>query len=113
MRRFYSLALLFLAVTAPALADKKIQGATTLKDSQPTGTKDKEHKHQAYDLSFNAVDKAYTCRTDPNKSMNAIDFVVGSDVKYEIDGNKVKIKTSEGKQVECKVVRVEALPTSP
>jgi hypothetical protein len=110
MRKFHAVAFLALLITMPALADKK--GDTTLKDSQPTGTKDKEHKHQAYDLSFNAVGKAYTCRTDPSKSMNATDFVVGSSVKYEIDGKNVKIKTPEGKEVECKIVRVEVAPAA-
>jgi hypothetical protein len=110
MRKLHVAALLALSVAAmPALADKKLEGTTTLKDSQPTGTKDKEHKHQAYDLSFNAEGKGYTCRTDPDKSMNATDFVVGSSVKYEIDGKKVKIKTPEDKQVECKIVRVEVV----
>jgi hypothetical protein len=109
MRKF-ALAFLVAALAMPALADKKIQGTTTLKDSQPTGTPDKEHKHQTYDLSFNSTDKAYTCRTDPNKSMNATDFVIGTDMKFEIDGSKAKITTPQGKQVECKVVRVEALP---
>lgn len=107
MRRLV-LAILVLA-TIPALADKKLQGTTTLKDLQPTGMPDKHHKHQAYDLSFSAADKAYTCRTNPDKSMDATDFVVGTDVKYEIDGKKVKIKTPEGKQVQCKIVRVEAV----
>jgi len=106
--------LAFLVITSvvPALADKKIQGSTVLKDSQPAGIKGKDQKHQAYDLSFKTTDKAYTCRTDPNKSTNATDFVVGSNVNYEIDGQKVKIKTSEGKQVECKIVRVEAVPVA-
>ena len=99
-----------IAATIPASASK-IKGSTTLKDSQPTGTTDKEHKHQAYDLSFQAQDKAYTCRTDSGKSMNATDFVVGTEIKYEIDGTKVKISTPEGKKVECKIVRVEAAPT--
>jgi hypothetical protein len=112
MRKFYAVAFLGLLITMPALADKKFQGDTTLKDSQPAGTKDKEHKHQAYDLSFDAVGKAYTCRTDSNKSMNATNFVVGSSVKYEIDGTKVKIKTPEGKEVQCKIVRVEMAPAA-
>jgi hypothetical protein len=106
------LAFLVIAIVVPALADKKIQGSTVLKDSQPAGIKGKDQKHQAYDLSFSTTDKAYTCRTDPNKSMNATDFVVGANVNYQIDGNKVKIKTTEGKQVECKVVRVEAVPAA-
>jgi hypothetical protein len=103
------LAFLVLTMSIPALADKKLQGTTTLKDSQPAGMKGKDQKHQAYDLSFTTTDKSYTCRTDPNKSMNATDFVVGGSIKYEIDGQKAKIKTSEGKQVECKIVRVEAV----
>jgi hypothetical protein len=112
MRKFYAVAFLGLLIAMPALADKKFQGDTTLKDSQPAGTKDKEHKHQAYDLSFNAEGKSYTCRTDSNQSMNATDFVVGSSVKYEIDGKNVKIKTPEGKQVGCKIVRVEMAPAA-
>jgi len=113
MRKFQAIAWVALSMTMPALADKKIEGTTTLKDSQPTGTKDKQHKHQTYDLSFNTADKAYTCRTDPNKSMNATDFVVGSNVKYEVDGKNAKIKTPEGKEVQCKVVRVEAITAAP
>lgn len=111
--RTLALAFLVMAMTVPALADKKIQGTTVLKDSQPTGMPGKDQKHQAYDLSFSTTDKVYTCRTDPNKSMNATDFVVGGSVKYEIDGNKAKIKTTEGKQVECKIVRVEAVAATP
>ena len=42
--------------------------------------------------------------------MNATDFVVGTDMNYKIDGNKGEIKTNEGKSVQCKIVRVEAVP---
>jgi hypothetical protein len=97
------------AITVPALAGKTLEGTTTLKDSQPYGTKDKEHKHQAYDLSFQAEDKSYTCRTDPKKSMNATDFVIGTEMRYKIDNNKAKIKSLQGKEAQCKIVRVEAL----
>jgi hypothetical protein len=106
------LALAALFATFPAFA-AKITGSTTLKDSQTAGVKDKEHKHQAYDLFFDAEGKSYTCRTDSNKSMNATDFVVGTTMKYEIDGNKGKLESSEGKKVECKIVRVEVSPASP
>ncbi|HSY73814.1 MAG TPA: hypothetical protein VK798_16310 [Alloacidobacterium sp.] len=111
MRRYASIALLVMTAI-PAFAAKKVEGTTILKDSQPTGTTDKEHKHQAYDLSFNAAGNLYTCRTSSDKSMNATDFVVGSQMTYQIDGKKAKLKTPEGKEVECKVVRVEA-PTTP
>jgi len=52
--------------------------------------------------------KQYTCRTYPKHSMNATDFVVGTDMKYQVDGDKAKLKTLQGKEVECKIVRVEA-----
>jgi hypothetical protein len=113
MRKFNIIAVLIMAAVLQASATSKIDGTTTLKDSQPAGTPDKDHKHQAYDLSFEGSGKAYTCRTDPKKSMNATDFVVGNEIRYYIDGNKGKIKTSNGKQVECKIVRVENLSVNP
>ena len=108
MRKVTITAAVLLAVALPALG-KKTEGTTTLKDSQPAGIPDKEHKHQAYDLFFQAVGKQYTCRTNPKHSMNATDFVVGTDMKYQVDGDKAKIKTPQGKEVECKIVRVEAM----
>jgi uncharacterized protein YcfJ len=110
MRKTTLAASLLFAVTLTASAGNKLQGTMTLKDLQPFGTKDKEHKHQAYDLSFQAEGKNYTCRTDPGKSTNATDFVVGTDMKYQIDGNKAKIKTPQDKELQCKIVRVEAGP---
>jgi hypothetical protein len=110
MRKTTLAASLLFAVTLTASAGNKIQGTMTLKDLQPFGTKDKEHKHQAYDLSFQAQGKNYTCRTDSGKSTNATEFVVGTDMKYQIDGNKAKIKTPRNKELQCKIVRVEAVP---
>jgi hypothetical protein len=104
---------MMVAMAMPAFAAKKIAGTTTLKDSQPLGLADKKHKqHQAYDLSFDAAGKEYTCRTNPKKSMNATDFVVGGMVSYEVDGSKGKIQTAEGKKVECTIVRVEMVGAS-
>jgi hypothetical protein len=110
MRKTTVAAFLLFAVTLTASAGNKLQGTMTLKDLQPFGTKDKEHKHQAYDLSFQAEGKNYTCRTDSGKSTNATEFVVGTDMKYQIDGNKAKIKTPQDKELQCKIVRVEAIP---
>ena len=107
MRKATVTAALLLAIALPALG-AKIEGTTTLKDFQPYGTKDKDHKHQGYELTFQASGKQYSCRTDPKHSVNAIDFVVGSSMKFQLDGDKAKLKTAEGKDVECKVVRVEA-----
>lgn len=105
---------LSLLMTLTAFASK-IAGTTTLRDVQPTGSTDKKtHKHLQFDLFFDAQNMQYTCRSVENKSMNATDFVVGSELRYEISGDKGKLKTSTGKQVECKIVRVEASsPTQP
>ena len=110
MRKTPLAACLLFAISLPAFAAKKLEGKMTLKDLQPYGSPGKDHKHQAYDLSFQAEGKNYTCRTDPKKSMNATDFVVGTDMNYKIDGNKGEIKTTEDKSVQCKIVRVEAVP---
>jgi hypothetical protein len=114
MYRRYSVTVLVLiaAIAITAVAGSKIEGTTTLKDFQPTGTTDKTHKNQQYDLSFVATGKEYTCRTNENKSLKATDFVVGSDLKYEINGNKGKVKSSSGKQVDCTIMRVAAVPAS-
>jgi hypothetical protein len=113
MRKATLTTVLLLAATVPAFAGHKIEGNAILRDLQPYGIKDKEHKHTAYDLFFNAEGKTYTCRTDPDKSVNATDFVVGTGIMYEIDKQKAKIKTPQDKKVECRIVRVEAAMGTP
>ena len=106
MRRLIALTVLMM-FTFSVEAAKKNSGTTTLKDVQPAGTTDKDHKHQQYDLSFaSSTGEDYTCRTSPKKSVNATDFIVGSNVNYEVDGNKGKVKSSAGKQLNCTIVRV-------
>ncbi len=51
--------------------------------------------------------KQYTCRT--SDKLKATEFVVGSQIRYEIDGNNAKVKNSSGKQTKCTIVRVENL----
>jgi hypothetical protein len=111
MRKIYKVgaAILSVVTVIPAFAAKKIEGTATLRDSKPAGVTDKTQKHQAYDLWFDAAGNRYMCRTGENKPMNATDFVVGSMVSYEIDGQKAKIKTAEGKKVDCRIVRVETI----
>ncbi len=108
MRRWIAVLLMIVVVDLSARAAKKDKGTTTLKDVQPAGTTDtKDKKKQQYDFIFEASGNHYTCRTSPKASVRAIDFVVGSDVKYELDGDEGKLKTTAGKQVKCTVVRVE------
>jgi len=113
MRRLIALTLLTM-VTLNAIAGTKDSGTTTLKDVQPAGTTDKQHKHQQYDLSFvSASGKDYTCRTSEKTSVKATDLVVGSNVNYQIDGNKGKVKTATGKQLSCTIVRVADVAATP
>lgn len=98
-------------VSLSAAAASKDSGKATLKDVQPTGTTDKKHKHQAYDLSFNSsTGKKYTCRTGEKENIRATNFVVGGDITYEVKGNKGKVNSPGGNQAECTVVRVEQAP---
>jgi gentisate 1,2-dioxygenase len=113
MRRLIALAVLTM-VAFSALPGTKDSGTTTLKDVQPVGITDKKHKHQQYDLSFATLaGKDYTCRTGEKTSVKATDLVVGSNVNYQVDGNKAKLKTSAGKQLSCTVVRVANVATAP
>jgi hypothetical protein len=100
-----------LMLTVSAMAAGKDSGKTTLKDVQPAGTTDKKHKNQQYDLSFVSVSgKDYTCRTEEKTKAKATDFLVGSNITYEVNGQKGKVKNSGGKQVDCTVVRVANAP---
>jgi uncharacterized protein YcfJ len=56
--------------------------------------------------------KQYTCRSIEKESLKATDFVVGSDVRYEVNGDKGKLKNATGKQLECMVVRVAEVPAA-
>jgi hypothetical protein len=111
MHKLSTIGLLIAAMTLPAVA-AKVEGTTILKDFQPAGVAskhDKHQKHQVFDLTFDAQGNEYICRTDSDKSVNPTNFVVGSNVSYEMDGKKVKIKTADNKKVGCKVVRVAVL----
>jgi hypothetical protein len=100
--------LLLCVCALTAVAATKDSGSTTLKDFQPVTAAGKE-KHQQFDFSFESSGKRYVCRTSPKTSLKATDFVVGSDLSYEIKGNKGELKNSSGKEVKCTVVRVESL----
>jgi hypothetical protein len=118
MRRLNGVLFLVLICAITAEAGKKDSGTTALKNLEPAGTpgnqgkKNKKTKQQ-FDFSFEASGKTYTCRTSEKTTVNATDFVVGSNVNYEIDGDKGKLKSAAGKEVKCTVVRVENVPSTP
>ena len=90
-----------------AFAGNKSKGTTALKDLQPAGTTDKDNKNQIYDFLFTTNGNDYTCRTNRDAKIKATDFVVGTDVKYEIEDDNAKLKSTTGKEAKCKIVRVQ------
>jgi hypothetical protein len=109
MRKEIAAVLLLLMCALPATAGNKQKGTAKLDDLQTAGTTDKKDKNQRYDFLFETGGNKYTCRTQEKTKLKATDFVVGNDVKYEIDSDKVTLKSMSGKEAKCKVVRVEAL----
>jgi hypothetical protein len=110
--RYVYCAVLLLVVCVPFAMAKKDKGATTLKDVQPAGTTDKNNKNQQFDFSFDASGMSYVCRTSHKTKIKATDFVVGTNLTYELDEHEGKLKNTSGKQVKCTVVRVEKLPAA-
>ena len=100
-----------LCITGSAYAAQKETGTTKLVDVQPAGTTGKKHNQQQYDFTFDAQTHEYTCRSKEGDKINATDFVVGSNVDYQVKGNKGKVRGSNGKDVNCTIVRVAQLPT--
>src|SRR5271169_3178225 len=110
MRKLLYVAVLVLFLGSVGMAANKESGSSTLKDVQPAGTTDKQHKKQQFDLTFSSSKNEYTCRTNENQKVQATEFVVSTTVDYKIDGNKGQVKsTSSGKNVKCTLVRVAAL----
>jgi len=87
----------------------KQKGTTSLKNLQPVGNTANKKTNQQYDLTLVVSGTQYTCRTSYKDKLKAIDFPVGSDVSYEIDGDKGKVKNTSGKGLKCTIVRVEKL----
>ena len=113
MRKLFVFTLLTMSALT-GVASTKESGKSTLKDVQPAGTTEKNHKHLQYDLSF-VTDSGtdYTCRTKEKSNINATDYAVGTDITYEVNGNKGKVKTAAGKKADCTIVRVAKASTTP
>jgi len=110
--RTVSILAVALCLAGTALAAQKETGTTKLVNAEPAGTTEKKHKHQQYDFTFDAQAHEYTCRSKEGDKINATDFVVGSNIDYQVKGNKGKVKSSTGKEVSCTIVRVAVLPTA-
>lgn len=109
MKRWNFVLLLVVCCALTATAGQKDKGATSLKDLKTVGSPDKKNKNQEFDFVFEASGRHYVCRTSQKTKLKATDYVVGENLKYEIDGNKGKLKNPAGKEVKCTVVRVEAI----
>jgi hypothetical protein len=113
MRNRILAVLLVLVSTLPVTAGQKMKGTAKLDDLQTAGTTDKNNKNQIYDFLFATGGNRYTCRTSHKTELKATDYVVGNDVRFEIDGDNVKLKSMAGKETKCKVVRVESVGSAP
>jgi len=107
MRKFMMVVMVVLMVALAVSAGNKSKGTTTLKDLQPAGTVNKDNKNQMYDFMFTTNGNDYVCRTNRDTKMKATDFIVGDQLQYQLDGDEGKVKGSGGKEVKCKVVRVQ------
>ena len=107
MRKSMMVVVLVLMVALAVSAGNKSKGTTTLKDLQPAGMTSKDNKNQIYDFMFTTNGNDYVCRTNRDAKIKATDFVVGSDMKYEIDEDSAKLKSATGKEAKCKIVRVQ------
>jgi len=115
MKKTFSVFLLAIVAGIPLAAATKDTGKTVLKDVQPAGTTQKGHKHQQFDLSLSTPSgKDYTCRSKEGEKLKATEFPVGSNISYQIKGDKGKIKTESGKTLDCTIVRVaDSAPAPP
>ena len=113
MRIGKSVLALMLFCSLPAMAGDKQKGAATLKDFQPAGTTDKNQKKQLFDLTFDTAGNEYVCRTKNDDKVKATEWPVGGNITYELDDDNAKLKSSRGKKLECKVVRVEVVKAAP
>jgi len=103
---------LALGLTATAAAAQKETGTTKLINVEPAGTTDKDHKRLQYDFTFDGKTQEYSCRSKEKTKINATDFVVGTNIDYEVKGNNGKVKSSTGKEVDCTIVRVANVPAA-
>jgi type IV pilus biogenesis protein CpaD/CtpE len=112
MRKRNGVLLVVVAVVLSSAASaEKLTGTTSLKDFQPAGTTDKKNKTQQFDFIFDTTDQEYTCRT--KSKIKATDYPVGSQVRYQVNNDKGKVKNASGKETDCTIVRVEQLRTTP
>jgi hypothetical protein len=112
MRKRNGVLLVVVAVVLSGAAGaEKQKGTASLKDFQPAGTTDKKNKTQQFDFMFDTADHEYTCRT--KSKIKATDYPVGSQVRYQVDNDKGKLKNASGKETSCTIVRVEQLRAAP
>ena len=104
MKKFGSAALMILMATA-AWAGKQTETAT-LQNVEPTNFAVQKKQHQQYDFTIATAGKSYSCRTPENKSINATDFVVGTQITFISDGKNGQVKTQQGKSAKCLITRV-------
>lgn len=95
-----------IAMTTSSVWAAKTSVPATIKDLQPTNFSVSKKKHQQYDFSIQTTSTNYQCRTSQDKSLNATDFPVGTEITFTFDGPKGQIKTTNNKSTKCTITRV-------
>jgi hypothetical protein len=87
---------------------------TDVRPLAPPSNAKKENKHQQYDLVVTDKGETYTCRYDGKGSFKPTEFPVGSNVRFQLNGQKGEVKNERGdSSAKCKIVRVEVAKQQP
>jgi hypothetical protein len=95
-------------ISISAFAAKQTETGT-LKDLRPVGSTTKKMKHQQFDFVIDTAAHEYTCRSNLGENVKATEYIVGSPIEFETNGQNGQVRTSAGKNAKCHIVRV-ALP---
>lgn len=60
-----------------------------------------------YDIVLSTSENIYTCRYVRHFLYRPNDIVVGSEVKFRVDGGHGYIERESGKEVKCSIIRVQ------
>lgn len=111
-RRIALTILLCAGIAPPAVWGASTTVTATLKDLQTVGTTSKKQKHQQYDLVIDTSSNEYTCRSRLGSKVKPTEFVVGSIIQFEINGQNGVAMNASNKKVRCAIVRVAGSPAA-
>jgi hypothetical protein len=94
------------AVLSTTVLAATVTQTATIKDLQTVGSTTKKQKHQQYDFVLDTSANEYVCRSKLGNNVKPTQFVVGSTVQFNLNGQNGQVKNSAGNNVKCGIVRV-------